>query len=90
MKITLWFGIIFLVAAVLVALFAGDKFVNAYLKEFGGENKFHYRRWKYCFILHLLSVGIAFIFWSYIYGPILMIIALTIRPVLTFTYCREK
>ena len=90
MEYTFWFGIIFFIAAILVAIFAGDKFVNAYLKEFGGEGKFNYRRWKYCFIFQLLLVGIAFFFWSSVVGPILLSIALIIRPILTFTHCRKN
>lgn len=90
MDFTFWFGVLFIVAAILLALFAGDKFVNAYLKELGGEGKFYYRRWKYCFILHLLLIGIAFFFWSSVVGPILFLLAFIIRPVLAFTYCRKK
>lgn len=90
MKLTFWFGIIFLVAALMVAVFASDKFANAYLKELGGEDEFYYRRWKYCFVLHIILVGIAFFLWSSVVGPILLLIAMILRPLLTFTYCRRK
>jgi len=90
MEFTFWFGVLFIVAAILVALFAGDKFVNAYLKGFGGENLFYYRRWKYCFVLYLLLTGIGFLFRSSIVGPILLIIAIVIWPILTFTWCSKK
>ena len=90
MELTIWFGIFFLIAALMVALFAGDKFANAYLKELGGEDKFYYRRWKYCFVLHIILVGIAFFFWSSVVGPILLLIAMILRPLLTSTYCRRK
>lgn len=90
MEFTFWIGIFFLIVALLVALFAGDKFANAYLKELGGEDKFYYRRWKYCFVLHIILVGIAFFYWSSVVGPILLLIAMIVRPLLAFTYCRKK
>jgi len=90
MDFTFWFGVLFIVAAILLALFAGDKFVNAYLEVWGGECKFYYRRWKYCFILQLLLSGIAFCFWSSVVGPNLFLLAFIIRPILTFSYCRKK
>lgn len=90
MEFSFWFGVLFIVAAVSVALFVGDMFINTYLKAWGGKDKFYYHRWKYCVILQLLLGGIGFFFWSSVVGPILLLLAVIIRPVLVFTYCRKK
>lgn len=84
-------GILFLILALMIALFAGQKFIDAYLKPLGGEDKFNYRRWKLCFALSLLLFGVGFILWSkqLELGPDLCIIGLILRPVLTFTLCKK-